>query len=180
MSYLMRGNYRYNNNARNQMNCNSYSECECGRNHNHSHHTPAECIRNEYECTQHSGNDCACDRNNCNNCSCEKNNGNDCSCEMSNSNDCSCERSNISDCSCKKNSCNDCSCDNCARRATDFQPVCQDTWQQPCDNLCSLSIAMAYVPWQKYTELYPLDKALRAGTIFPCLDKPFIGKGGCC
>ncbi len=160
MSYLMRGNYRYNNNGRNQMNRNSYSECECDRNHNHSHHTPAECMHNEYECTQH----------NCNDCSCERNNGNDCACEKNSCNDCTREHHTHSDCN----------CNDCTHRDTDCQPVCQDTWHQPCDNLCSLSIAMAYVPWQKYTELYPLDKALRAGTIFPCLDKPFIGKGGCC
>lgn len=40
--------------------------------------------------------------------------------------------------------------------------------------------AMAYVPWQKYKEPYPVCKGFLRGTIFEDLDKPFLGKGGCC
>lgn len=40
-------------------------------------------------------------------------------------------------------------------------------------------IAMAYVPWQHFSTTYELDKALSVGTIFPELDKPFLGKRGC-
>ena len=36
-------------------------------------------------------------------------------------------------------------------------------------------IAMAYVPWQQFTKTYDPNRALRAGTIFPELDKPFTG-----
>jgi hypothetical protein len=36
--------------------------------------------------------------------------------------------------------------------------------------------AMAYVPWQTFTKAYEPQKALMAGTIFPELDKPFIGR----
>ena len=32
---------------------------------------------------------------------------------------------------------------------------------------------MAYVPWQQFTKTYDPNRALRAGTIFPELDKPF-------
>ncbi len=39
--------------------------------------------------------------------------------------------------------------------------------------------AMAYVPWQKWCEVYPLNTGLQRGTIFPELDKPFF-KGRCC
>lgn len=39
------------------------------------------------------------------------------------------------------------------------------------------SLAMAYVPWQKWTDLYEPDKALCVGTIFCQLNKPF--EGGC-
>lgn len=35
-------------------------------------------------------------------------------------------------------------------------------------------IAMAYVPWQCWQEVYPPDRALCRGTIFPELDKPFM------
>ena len=38
-------------------------------------------------------------------------------------------------------------------------------------------IAMAYVPWQHFTQMYEnLEKGYRAGTIFPELDKPFTGR----
>lgn len=41
-------------------------------------------------------------------------------------------------------------------------------------------VAMAYVPWQRWNRVYDLEKALSAGTIFPELDKPFLGvRGGC-
>lgn len=40
--------------------------------------------------------------------------------------------------------------------------------------------AMAYVPWQKWDELYDPCKALECGTLFPVLNKPFTGKGGRC
>ena len=39
----------------------------------------------------------------------------------------------------------------------------------------SLPLAMAYVPWQQFTRTYDPNRALRAGTIFPELDKPFTG-----
>lgn len=41
-------------------------------------------------------------------------------------------------------------------------------------------IAMSYVPWQEFKDLYPAEKALHRGTIFEELDKPFLGKRGCC
>ncbi len=38
-------------------------------------------------------------------------------------------------------------------------------------------VAMAYVPYQKYGEVYAAEKGLETGTIFPELDKPFLGAG---
>lgn len=35
-------------------------------------------------------------------------------------------------------------------------------------------LGMAYVPWQQWRDLYEPDCALRIGTIFKELDKPFI------
>ncbi len=37
---------------------------------------------------------------------------------------------------------------------------------------------MAYIPFQENTDIYSIMNALDKGTLFPCLDKPFIG--GCC
>ncbi len=41
-------------------------------------------------------------------------------------------------------------------------------------------LAMGYVPYQHWGDTYELRRGLRAGTIFPCLDKPFCGRGGKC
>ena len=35
--------------------------------------------------------------------------------------------------------------------------------------------AMAYVPFQQWCEVYTVDKAFCRGTLFPVLDKPFVG-----
>ena len=39
---------------------------------------------------------------------------------------------------------------------------------------------MAYVPFQQYSAVYQPEVGLERGTIFPELDKPFIGKRGNC
>ncbi|MBR4554342.1 MAG: spore coat associated protein CotJA [Ruminococcus sp.] len=36
--------------------------------------------------------------------------------------------------------------------------------------------AMAYVPYQQWTKVYDSEAGLERGTVFPCLDKPFIGE----
>ena len=38
-------------------------------------------------------------------------------------------------------------------------------------------VAMAYVPFQTDTTAYDEMKALQSGTLFPVLDKPFMGRG---
>lgn len=46
--------------------------------------------------------------------------------------------------------------------------------QIPC--LEQFPIAMAYVPWQRNANMYEnLDEAYKTGTIFPILNKPFLG-----
>ena len=45
-------------------------------------------------------------------------------------------------------------------------------------NLKNKPLAMAYVPWQFWGQTYELEKALQCGTIFPELNKPFLGKRG--
>ena len=37
------------------------------------------------------------------------------------------------------------------------------------------ALAMAYVPWQEWGALYDEEQALCRGTLFPDLDKPFLG-----
>lgn len=39
-------------------------------------------------------------------------------------------------------------------------------------------IAMAYVPWQKFEDIWKPGESLHRGTIFPSLYKPFM-RGGC-
>ena len=46
----------------------------------------------------------------------------------------------------------------------------------PADNIGKLALAMCYVPVQEWTDVYDTDTALKRGTLFPCLDKPFIGE----
>lgn len=38
------------------------------------------------------------------------------------------------------------------------------------------SLAIAYVKWQTMGNVYNPEEGLKAGTIFPCLDKPFYGR----
>ena len=46
------------------------------------------------------------------------------------------------------------------------------------NNFDNLSLAMAYVPWQKWQSVYEPEKAINIGTIFPELNKPFTGRRG--
>lgn len=43
-----------------------------------------------------------------------------------------------------------------------------------------LPLAMAYVPWQTDGETYSYETGLKKGTVFPCLNKPFLGAAGGC
>lgn len=55
---------------------------------------------------------------------------------------------------------------------------CKTTYPA-CDSVQDgLTVTMAYVPWQYFCKTYDLDEALRVGTIFPELNKPFYGRGG--
>lgn len=39
--------------------------------------------------------------------------------------------------------------------------------------------AMAYIPFQQFSQPYSSNEGFKKGTLFPCLDKPFLGEGGC-
>lgn len=64
------------------------------------------------------------------------------------------------------------------RQMTNIPPMSR-TCSDKADPLAGMPVAMAYVPWQFFQETYEPDKALQYGTIFPELNKPFYGKGGC-
>ena len=38
------------------------------------------------------------------------------------------------------------------------------------------ALAIAYVRWQEFGDVYEVEKAYTHGTIFPDLDKPFYGR----
>ena len=69
-----------------------------------------------------------------------------------------------------------------ARAEREYTGCCEETQAPVCmhDPLRAMPVAMAYVPWQEFRDLYAVEKALHRGTIFEELDKPFSGKGGCC
>ena len=48
----------------------------------------------------------------------------------------------------------------------------------PRDTECKKPLAMAYVPWQTWCNIYDAEKAFHHGTIFQELHLPFCGKGG--
>ena len=56
-----------------------------------------------------------------------------------------------------------------------YHSSCSCTQEKETVKLDSLSLAMAYVPWQKWGDLYDPCKALKCGTLFPVLSKPFAG-----
>lgn len=65
-----------------------------------------------------------------------------------------------------------------AARQESTCPVCRDT-RTTYDELSSLPLAMAYVPWQEWQNIREAEKGFRCGTIFEELNKPFRGIGGC-
>ena len=59
------------------------------------------------------------------------------------------------------------------------QPVVctADNYQK--DGFADMPLAMAYVPWQRWQNIYDAEKGFCRGTIFQELDLPFMGIGGC-
>ena len=71
---------------------------------------------------------------------------------------------------------------NCDTAEACVQPRMKDCCDNDCsrgrDMLYGMPLAMGYVPWQNYECTYEPAQALKAGTIFPELDKPFYGRRG--
>lgn len=71
---------------------------------------------------------------------------------------------------------NTCGQPQCSR-STGPAPMPCSREMKPDENF---ALAMAYVPMQHFHNVYELDEAMQYGTIFPELNKPFLGwKGGC-
>lgn len=74
----------------------------------------------------------------------------------------------------------------CPRRQTmSSAPVARSRNIEGCPNtntdfLEGTPLAMAYVPWQQWHEIYEPGMGFSHGTIFRELDKPFLWKGGRC
>lgn len=67
---------------------------------------------------------------------------------------------------------NDCGRDFCPMRDMSCGDIkCCDRATLPRNTV----YAMAYVPFQQWSEVYSAEKGLCAGTLFPCLDLPFMG-----
>lgn len=60
----------------------------------------------------------------------------------------------------------------------DMTPETPDNPNGACKCLDDLPLAMAYVPMQKFRNVYEADVALDRGTAFSELDLPFIGWEG--
>ena len=76
---------------------------------------------------------------------------------------------------------------HCQRRQTMPSPA-QSSYQRRVDGCPDTRskfpeetpLAMAYVPWQQWQQIYEPCQGFRQGTIFRELDKPFLWKGGRC
>ena len=59
-----------------------------------------------------------------------------------------------------------------------MKEICDDDCNRGRDMLYGVPLTMAYVPWQNFECTYEPAQALKVGTIFPELDKPFYGRRG--
>ena len=55
---------------------------------------------------------------------------------------------------------------------------CQMNSRNSRQDICleDAALGMGYIPWQTWENVYDIHKGHQAGTIFPCLDKPFMGR----
>ncbi len=65
-------------------------------------------------------------------------------------------------------------CYSCNNYDTSYQAMANNGSQA---SDCSCYLAIATVPWQYFTNSYDPERALYTGTMFPELDKPFLGRG---
>lgn len=65
-----------------------------------------------------------------------------------------------------------CGCGYKPNMQSDMMPITYDA-------IDSFPVGMCYVPWQNWNQIYDLDKGFACGTIFPELNKPFLGSRCC-
>lgn len=70
-----------------------------------------------------------------------------------------------------------CSCPKC-RAERERAAVSAGESREACA-VPELLPVMVFIPVQRWDTVYDCDRALDRGTLFPALDKPFFGKGGC-
>ena len=124
-------------------------------------------------------------------------NRNNCGCDNTprTTDNCGCNepRRTVDNCGCNNNArttdncgCNDARIearianDNCGCDHHDHHPVSGTAGCNASryDQLSGMALAMSYVPWQTYCQLYDLEEAICHGTIFKELDLNFMR--GCC
>ncbi len=69
---------------------------------------------------------------------------------------------------------NNCYVNRSVGKPPTVQPVNQGCYKE--NALTGLPVAMAYVPWQNYGNIYPMPQALQNGTMFPELNLDFAGR----
>ena len=76
------------------------------------------------------------------------------------------------------------SCRSCPTQGFRMPQPASDTARKPaCEyavntvsGIEGLPLGMSYVPMQKFENLYDIENAFKAGTLFKDLDKPFFGR----
>ena len=81
----------------------------------------------------------------------------------------------VEDCNVCNDGCNECFDNTSSGVVISGCSGCLDTCNKE-TVLQNMALAMAYVPWQPYENLYSLSQALRSGTIFRDLDLDFKGR----
>ena len=67
----------------------------------------------------------------------------------------------------------------CNQTAVPYTPAGNCSQPMPQRKDCEdMVVAMAYVPWQQWGNVYTVEEAYSKGTLFPDLDKPFLAGGG--
>lgn len=65
---------------------------------------------------------------------------------------------------------------NCNSSANCMSPYTTPDLNHSHVDECPCYLAIANIPWQYFTNSYEPDRALQVGTLFPELDKPFLGR----